>query len=58
MSQSACGNANTTGANYMIINSQPSLIPTGFLYNPLPVQPHLSSVSQQTQLLPSVATPF
>ena len=58
MSQSVCGNANTTGANYMIINSPPPLVPTRFPYDPLPVQQHLSSFSQQTQLLPSVDTPF
>ena len=58
VSQSVCGNANTTGASYIIINSPPPLIPTRFPYDPLPVPPHLSSVNQQTQLLPSVDTPF
>ena len=58
MSQSVCGNTNTTGISYTIINSPPPLIPTCFPYDPLPIPPHLSSVSQQTQLLPSVDTPF
>ena len=45
-------------ASYIIINSPPPLITTRIPYDPLPVPPHLSSVSQQTQLLPSVDIPF
>ena len=43
--QSVCGNSNTTGASYNIINSPPLLMPTRFPYNSLPVPSLLSSVT-------------
>lgn len=59
MSQSVCAGSTNTGGNYTIINSTPPpLIPTHFPYNYLPASPHLSPVSQHTQPLPPVDTPF